>query len=316
MKIVVLDAKTLGEDISVEPLSEFGELTVYPSTRQSEVAARVADAECIVLNKQKINEESIGNAKNLRLVAVTATGYDNIDTAYCKSRGIAVCNVRGYSTDAVTEVTVAMALSLFTHLPEYNRFVKSGDYTASGIANRLVPVYREIAGKTWGIVGYGNIGRRVATVAKALGCRVVVTSRSPKEDVENLPLDELCRVSDVISIHTPLTEETRGMIGERQISLMKPSAILINVARGAVIDEKAAVHALLENRIGGLGVDVYSVEPFPTDSPYALLSDSDRACLTPHMAWGAYETRLRVVDEIKENIRAFLRGEKRNRVEG
>ena len=315
MKIVVLDAKTLGEDISVESLSEFGELAVYPSTEQSEVAARVKDADCIVLNKQKINEASIGEAKNLRLVAVTATGYDNIDTAYCKSRGIAVVNIRGYSTDAVTEVTVAMALSLFTHLNEYNRFVKSGDYTASGIANRLVPVYREIAGKTWGIVGYGNIGRRVATVAKALGCRVVATARTPKPDVEMLSLQELCRVSDVISLHTPLTNETRGMIGDRELRLMKPTAILINVARGAVMDEEAAVRALLENRLGGLGVDVYSKEPFPADSPYTLLSNCDRACLTPHMAWGAYETRLRVVEEIKENIRAFLRGEKRNRVD-
>ena len=316
MKIVVLDAKTLGEDVSVEPLSEFGDLTVYPSTKQNDVAERVKDAECIVTNKVKINESTVGEAKNLRLVAVTATGYDNIDTAYCKSRGIAVCNVRGYSTDAVTEVTVAMALSLFTHLPEYNRFVKSGDYTASGIANRLVPVYREIAGKTWGIVGYGNIGRSVATVAKALGCRVVVTSRSPKEDVENLPLDELCKTADIISVHTPLTEETRGMLGTYEFSLMKPTAIVINVARGAVLDEKAAADALLENRIAGLATDVYSVEPLAPDSPYARLFECDRACLTPHMAWGAYETRLRVVDEIKENIRAFLRGEKRNRVEG
>lgn len=316
MKIVVLDAKTLGEDVSVEPLSEFGDLTVYPSTNQNDVAERVKDAECIVTNKVKINESTVGEAKNLRLVAVTATGYDNIDTAYCKSRGIAVCNVTGYSTDAVTEVTIAMVLSLFTHLPEYNRFVKSGDYTASGIANRLSPVYREIAGKTWGIVGYGNIGRSVATVAKALGCHVVATSRTPRSDVKMLPLSELCRVSDIISLHTPLTEETRGMIGENELRLMKPDAILVNVARGAVMDEEAVVRALLENRIGGLGTDVYSVEPFPKDSPYARLSNCDRACLTPHMAWGAYETRLRVVDEIKENIRAFLRGEKRNRVEG
>lgn len=315
MKIVVLDAATLGDDMSLSPLSEVGEVTVYKSTSPSEISARVKDAECIVLNKVKVNEETVGNAEKLRLVAVTATGYDNVDLDFCRRRGIAVANVRGYSTDAVTEVTVAMALSLYTHLPEYNRFVKDGSYTASGVANRLTPVYREIAGKIWGIIGYGSIGRRVAAVARALGCRVVVCSRTEKADVENLSLDELCRVSDVISIHTPLTSETRGMLGKREIALMKRDAILINVARGAVIDENAAVDALLESRIGGLGVDVYSVEPFPSDSPYARLSDCDRACLTPHMAWGAYETRVRVVAEICENIRAFQSGERRNRVD-
>ena len=191
----------------------------------------------------------------------------------------------------------------------------SGAYTASGVANRLTPVYHELRGKTWGIVGYGNIGAQVAAVARAMGCHVIAFSRSEKQGVENVTLDELCRRADVISVHLPLSEHTRGIIGEREIALMKKSAVLINVARGAVTDEAALAAAIAEGRLGGLGVDVYSVEPFPEEHPFYAIRHLPNVCLTPHMAWGAKEARERCLAEVAENIAAFARGERRNRVD-
>jgi glycerate dehydrogenase len=208
-----------------------------------------------------------------------------------------------------------MALSLVTHLPEYDRFVKSGEYTKKGIANCLTPVYHEIAGQTWGIIGFGNIGKQVGVVAKAMGCHVLVHKRTPVTDWECVDLERLCRESDIISIHTPLNESTRNLLNEDHIKIMKPNAIVINVARGAVTDEKALANAILEGRIGGLGVDVFSTEPFPESHPFQELLSCPNVCLTPHMAWGGYETRLRVLWEIAENIRSYLVGEKRCRID-
>jgi glycerate dehydrogenase len=183
------------------------------------------------------------------------------------------------------------------------------------VANRLIPVYHEIAGLTWGIVGYGNIGKQVAQVARALGCRVIAHSRTEKEGVECVDLDTLCAQADIISLHTPLSEQTRGLISQEKIAKMKPTALVINVARGAVWDEAAITQAIRSRRLGGIGCDVYSTEPFSKDHPFAALIGRDNVCLTPHMAWGAYEARVRCLSEICENIRAFFAGEIRNRVE-
>ena len=221
----------------------------------------------------------------------------------------------GYSTDAVTQLTLSMALSLMTHLPEYDAYVKDGSYTASGVANRLSPVYHEIAGKTWGIAGYGNIGRAVAKVADALGCKVLVYKRTPVTDYPCVSFETLCRESDILSIHLPLNENTRNLLDQKHIKLLKKDAIVINVARGAVTDEAALAEALKEGKIGGLGVDVYTTEPFPKEHPYTAILDCKNLCLTPHMAWGGYETRVRLLEEIKENIRSFARGERRSRVD-
>jgi glycerate dehydrogenase len=315
MQITFLDAQTLGDDLSFDELSALGEVTVYPKTAPNEITAHAKGADVLVLNKVKINAETLGENDTLRLICITATGFDNVDLDFCRRRGIAVCNVVGYSTQSVAQVTVAMALSLITHLPEYAACVSSGDYTASGVANALTPVYHEIAGKTWGIVGFGNIGRQVGRVAEALGCRVLVNKRTPVEGWECVDFDTVCQNSDILSIHTPLNDTTRNLLDERHIAMLKPHAIVINVARGAVTDEAALAAAVREGRIGGLGVDVYSAEPLPADHPFQAIKSLPNVCLTPHMAWGAYETRVRLLSEIAENIRSYLIGEKRNRID-
>ena len=315
MKIVVLDGATLGEDLSLSPLDAYGDVTVYKTSSQEEVCLRVSDADILILNKIKLNESNLKYAKNLKLICEAATGYDNIDLSYCREKGIAVSNVVGYSTHSVAQVTISMALSLFTHIPEYSRFVKNGDYTKSGIANRLIPVYHEICGKTWGIVGLGNIGKQVAKTATAMGCNILAFKRVPDEEYECVSLERLCRESDIISIHLPLSESTRNIFDKKCISLMKEDAILINLSRGATTDENAIALAIKEGRIGGFASDVYSEEPFSENHPFTEIMDKDNVLFTPHMAWGAYEARERCLFEILKNIESFKNGERRNRID-
>lgn len=315
MKLVILDAATLGDDLDLSIFSEFGEVTVYPSTSSAEIADHLAEAEVALLNKVKLYEEQLSKAPKLKLICIAATGFDNIDLNYCRTHGIAVCNVVGYSTQSVAQVTVSMALSLITHLTEYHNCVQSGSYTSSGISNRLTPVYHEIFGKTWGIIGFGNIGRQVGKVAEALGCRVLVNKRTPIDGWKCVDLDTICRESDILSIHTPLNNSTRNLLDAAHISMLKPNAIVINVARGAVTDEAALAEAVKQGSIGGLGVDVYSVEPLPADHPFQEILQEPNVCFTPHMAWGGYETRVRLIGEMHQNILAFLKGERRNRVD-
>ena len=315
MKISVLDASTLGQDLSYDNLFDLGETIIYQTTASGEVEKHIADSDVVIVNKIKLNESNLKNARNLKLICVAATGFDNIDINYCKSKKIAVCNVVGYSTNSVAQVTIAMALSLATNLTEFTQFVNDSSYTNSGIANKLTPVYNELAGKTWGVVGMGNIGKQVARVAKALGCNVVGFRRNPDNDFPYLPLDELFKVSDIISVHLPLTDETRGIINKDILSLIKKNAIFINVARGAVTDEETLADMLLKGKIGGLGIDVYSTEPFPPSHPFHKLLNNPRVCLTPHMAWGAFESRKRCLEEIVLNIKAYYKNEIRNRLD-
>lgn len=314
MKITLLDAKTLGNDISFDCISEIGEVVVFPTTSADDVEKNIADSDVIIINKIKLNETNLKGAKNLKQICIAATGYDNVDLEYCKKNGIAVCNVVGYSTHSVAQVTMAMALSLATHIPEYTEFVNNASYTKSGVANSLTPVYHELFGKTWGVIGLGNIGKQVARVAESLGCKVIAYKRTPDCDYDCRDLSYVCKNSDIISVHLPLSDKTMGLIDENYISMMKKDAIFINVARGAVTDEKALAKAVLDKKIGGLGVDVYSVEPFPENHPFTSLLSLPNVCLTPHMAWGAFEARNRCLNEIAKNIKAFLRGEKRNRL--
>ncbi|MBQ2767717.1 MAG: hydroxyacid dehydrogenase [Clostridia bacterium] len=315
LRAVILDAATLGDDISFAPLTAQTALTVHALTAPEDVTDRIRDAEVIILNKIKLNQQNLASADALKLICVAATGYDNIDVDYCRSRGIAVCNVLGYSTDSVAQLTVAMVLELMLHLPEMTGYVRRGAYTASGVANRLSPAFHELAGKTWGIVGAGNIGKKVARIADAFGCRVLVCRRRPDSDYPTADIDTLCREADIISIHTPLTDETRGLISRHRIAAMKRGVILVNVARGAVADEAALADALREGQIGGLGVDVYSAEPMPEDHPLFAVRELPNVCFTPHMAWGAVESRQRCINEMSENIAAFRRGEIRCRVD-
>ena len=315
MKISVLDAATLGSDMDLSVFLAFGEVSVYPKTSPEEMESHIRGAEVLVLNKVRCNEETLSGGDSLRLICVAATGYDNIDLAYCRSHGIAVCNVVGYSTASVAQITVSMALSLLNHLPEYDAYTKSGAYANGRDANRVTPVYHELKGKTWGILGGGNIGKQVAAVAEAFGCRVLVTRRKNDERYPTVSFDELCRESDILSLHVPLNNETRHMVDEEHLSMMKKDAILVNVARGAVTDEAAVAKAVLEGKIAAFGCDVYDGEPMRKGHPFEALLGLPNVILTPHMAWGAYEARRRCIEEMAENIAAFLRGERRFRVD-
>ena len=315
MKIVILDAKTLGDDMEFSQFEKLGEVVVYQTTSETQLEERISDAEIIIVNKIKLNETNLECAKKLKLICVTATGYDNIDINYCWRKEIGVCNVRGYSTDSVAQLTLSMALSLMTHLDEFDGYVKSGKYTAGGVQNHLKPYFNEIAGKTWGIVGLGNIGGKVARIAHVLGCDIIVTPHHKIEGYNCVSLDELCREADIISVHVPLTAETKGMIDKKHIDMMKDGVVFINVSRGAVADEEALTTAFENGKIGGLGIDVYSAEPMTKDSPYNRILDKNNVIFTPHMAWGAYEARRRCMDEILKNIETFFMGGKRNRVD-
>lgn len=314
MKIVILDKSTLGEDIDLSPIRSLGETKEFDTTLPHEVSDRISDADVVIINKIKLNESNLYKAENLKLICVAATGYDNIDTIYCKERGIALCNVPGYSTDSVAQVTLSMALSLVTHLKEYESYVRSGNYSQSGVANKLTPVYHELSSLKWGVVGGGGIGTKVAEIARAIGCEVMVCRRKKEGTFPLADIDTICKECDIISLHIPLSDETRNLINEERIALMKNSAIVINTARGAVTDEKALAQAIKNHKIGALGVDVYSVEPFPENHPFTEILDYYNVCFTPHMAWGSYEARNRCIRKISENITCFFNGESKNRI--
>lgn len=314
IKIIFPDVDAIGNDLDYAAFDTHGDVVKYPNTSKEELPERISDANIIAVNKCKLTADVLAHAPKLKMICEAATGYDNIDIEYCKKRGIAVTNVAGYSTHCVAQLTFAMALRLLTHMPEYTEFVRDLSYTNSGIANKLTPPFHELYGKTWGIVGYGNIGRRVADIARAFGCNIIAYTRTRKDDVECVDIDTLCKRSDIISLHVPLNEATRGLISEPQLNQMKKSVILINVARGAVIDEASVAEAIKKNKIAAFGCDVYSTEPFPQTHPYTEIKDMSNVCLTPHIAWGGFETRTRLLGEMEANISAFLNGERRNRI--
>ncbi|MBO5212188.1 MAG: hydroxyacid dehydrogenase [Clostridia bacterium] len=312
MNIVILDYATLGYDLDLSGAEKFGNVIKYEKTAQCEAKDRIKDADIVIVNKIKMTEEVLKSAEKLKLICETATGYDNIDTQYCKRRGILVANTPAYSSSCVAQVTVSMVCSLITHLKEYEECVSSGEYLAQGNANCLVPIYHEICGKTWGIIGFGNIGKAVAKIADAFGCNVIVNKRSPISEYECVDIEALAKRSDIISIHCPLTPETKHLIDKRIFSIMKRDAIVINMARGAVWDEEAAAEAVLNGKIGGLGCDVFSSEPLPKDHPFTALYGLKNVSLTPHMAWGSFESRTRCFNTVLSNIEAFLNGAPEN----
>lgn len=314
MKIVMLDAGTLGVDLDLSPVLSLGEVDVYPASTPDVVVERLQGADVAVLNKIKMTREVLTALPSLKLICVTATGYDNIDLACCQERGITLCNVPAYSTDSVAQLTLAMVLSLVNRLPAYREYVHSGAYTASGMANHLTPVYHELSSMTFGVVGGGNIGGKVATVAAALGARVLVNRRVQDPVFETVDIDTLCRESDIITVHLPLTEATRGIISRERIASMKKGAIFVNVARGAVADEEALAQAIESGHLGGLGVDVFTTEPFGADHPFSRILDRDNVCLTPHMAWGSFEARSRCLAVVAENITRFFEKKTQNKI--
>ncbi len=314
MKIVMLDAATIGADIDLSPITALGETAIYQNTAPDEVIPRLAGADVAVFNKIKMTREVLQALPELRLICVTATGFDNVDTVCCAERGVALCNVPAYSTDSVAQMTLAMVLSLATHLPAYREYVHSGAYSASGLATHLSPVFHELSSMTWGVLGGGNIGGRVARVAAAMGCRVLVCRRQRDPVFETVDIDTLCREADVLTVHLPLSDKTRGILSRERVASMKRGAIVVNVARGAVCDEKALADAIRDGHLGGLGVDTFSVEPFSPEHPFFSLLEHENVCLTPHVAWGSFESRSRCVATVAQNIARFFAGNAQNRV--
>lgn len=319
MRIVILERNSVGTDVSVDSISKYGETTVYRNTTAEDVAERVKDAEIIIANKALLNEATLKNAQKVKLICEFATGYDNVDLAYCKSRGIKVANVVNYSTDAVAQHTFALCLYILEKLHHYDAYVKSGEYASQDRFSNFDIPYTELAGKTWGIIGMGNIGRKVAEIAKAFGCHVIfysVTGKSSCTEYEQVNFDTLLRESDVLSLHCPLSDITRNLINLDALKKMKETAILINVARGPVVNDEDLYTALTENYILGAGLDVTGTEPMKDSNPLSKIKDSNRLIITPHMAWASIEARERCVSETCKNIEAFLKGENRNIVNG
>ncbi len=314
MKTVILDANTLGDDITLSAIKDVCDLEVRQKTAQHDIANKAYGFECIITNKCKLYSDTLEKLPDLKLICVTATGYDNVDIDYCKAHSIAVCNVKGYSTDSVALVTVSSALSLITHLTVFDKYVKSCEYTKSGVQNRLTPVFHETKGKVWGVIGYGAIGKEVARIASALGFDILYYKKTHDGAENCVDLQTLLKNSDVVSLHVPANSETIKMIDKNALNLMKPTAILVNAARGAVTDEEAVTEAILNGKISGFATDVYSVEPIPEGHPFEKLYRHDNVLFTPHMAWGAYQARQRLIDEIALNIKSFENGENRNRV--
>ena len=305
MKITFLDAATLGSDVSLDPIARLGELVCWQTSSPEEAMERVRDCDVLIVNKVKVTAGLIDAAVNLKLICEAATGVNNIDMEYAASKGIPVRNVAGYSTESVVQCTFMHILSLTGRLPYYDAKVKSGKYSWSGLFTDVSLPFFELAGKTMGIIGMGTIGHRVAQVAEAFGMKVVYYSTSGTSrchDYPSLPLEELMAVSDVVSVHAPLNDRTAGLVGSRELSLMKSHAVIVNMGRGGIIDETALAKAVDDGIIAGAGIDVYSVEPLNVANPLSKVKHQERLSLTPHTAWASVEARNRLVGMIASNI--------------
>lgn len=315
MKIVVLERNSVGMDVSMDAIGKLGEMTVYPNTTAVDVKEKIKDAEIIVANKVPLNEDTLKDAANVKLICEFATGYDNVDLEYCKSRGIKVANIVNYSTDAVAQHTFALCFYVLEKLRHYDEYVKSGAYAAQDRFSNFDLPFTELAGKTWGIVGMGNIGRKVARIAEAFGCKVIFYSASGNStctEYERASFDTLLEKSDFLSLHCPLSDKTRNLINLDALKKMKKKAVLINVARGPVVNDEDLYTALTEGYIAGAGLDVTGTEPMKDSNPLSRIKDSNKLIITPHLAWASDEARNRCVSETCKNIEAFLKGEDRN----
>ncbi len=304
MKLVFLDAATMG-NVSFEPFERLGEFVKYENSTQEEARERVKDVDVILMNKVWVGKELIDAAPNLKLICIAATGVNNIDVEYAASKGIPVRNVVGYSTDSVAQTTFMHILSLVGGGPFFDMSVKSGSYSRSGMFTDPNWNWCELAGKTIGIIGMGNIGGKVAKIAEAFGMRVCYYSTSGTchcKDYPCLSLEELLAASDIVSIHAPLNERTRLLIGREQLALMKPTAYLVNVGRGAVVVEEDLAEAVDSGLIAGAGIDVFAEEPLPEDHPYLKLKHPERMLLSPHIAWASVEARTRLIGLMAENV--------------
>ena len=304
MKMVFLDAATMG-DVSFAPLERLGSLLCYDSSTSEEALERVSDCDVLIVNKVRVTPELIDAARDLKLICETATGVNNIDLEYAAKKGIPVRNVAGYSTPTVAQATFMHILSLVGGAPYFDDAVKSGRYSASGMFTDVSVNWWELAGKTIGIIGMGNIGRKVAQIAEAFGMKVCYFSTSGTshcKDYPSLPLEQLLAQADIVSVHAPLNERTDALIGEKELAMMKPSAYIVNMGRGGIVVEEALVKAVDEGVIAGAALDVYSVEPLPEDSCYLKARHPERFRFAPHVAWASEEARARLLGMVAENI--------------
>ena len=308
MKIVFLDAKSVGEDIDLSKYNELGEFITYDFSTPEQVPSRVIDADVLITNKCTINEQSIGDAKNLKLVCVTATGTNNLDKEYLEKRRIEWRNVAGYSTESVAQHTFAMLFYLLEKLNYYDTYVKDGRYANDTSFTHFAEHFHEINGKTWGIIGLGNIGRRVADIAKMFGANVIYYSTSGKntqEGYNRVDFDTLLSSSDIVSVHAPLTPETENLMNAEAFAKMKSSAIFINVGRGAIVNEQDLADSIDNHVIAAAGLDVLAEEPMNPKSPFLHIKDSKRLLITPHIAWASVEARTKLMDIVYNQIKDF-----------
>lgn len=309
MKIVFLDAKSIGEDIDLSAYDALGEVIKYDFSTAEEAAVRSVDADVLVLNKVEVNEKTIGNASHLKLVCVTATGTNNLDKAYLEKRGIAWRNVAGYSTESVAQHTFAMLFYLLEKLPYYDRYVKDEKYIGDKMFTHFDKHFGELAKMTWGIIGLGNIGRRVAAIAEAFGAQVIYASPSgaaPQEGYHQVSLDTLLETSDIVSVHAPLNEHTEHLMNLNAFCKMKKSAIFLNLGRGPIVVEADLKTALETNEIQAAGLDVLCAEPMSEDNPLRGFTDSNRLLITPHIAWASIEARTKLMNIIAGQIQEFF----------
>ncbi|MCB6201875.1 D-2-hydroxyacid dehydrogenase [Extibacter muris] len=309
MNIVFLDAKTIGDDIDLSGFEELGTVTKYSFSTSEQVPERVKDADVIVINKVQVNESTIGEARRLKLVCVTATGTNNLDKDYLDRRHIAWRNVAGYSTESVAQHTFAMLFYLLEKLRYYDDYVKEDRYTNDTIFTHFEEVFYELTGKTWGIIGLGNIGRRVASIAEAFGAHVIYASPSgsaPQEGYHQVDMDTLLRESDIISVHAPLNEYTLNLIDAEKLEKMKKSCIFLNLGRGPIVVEEDLYNALERSDIAAAGLDVLCEEPMSPDNPLRSIKDSRRLFITPHVAWASVEARTRLMGIILGQIKEYF----------
>lgn len=309
MKIVFLDAKTIGEDLDLKGFDELGEVVKYDFSPDEEILERVRDADVIVTNKANISEKTVSGAEKLKVVCVTATGTNNLDKPYLEKRGIIWHNVAGYSTESVAQHTFAMLFYLLEKLRYYDDYVKEERYVNDKIFTHFEKTFWQISGKTWGIAGLGEIGRRVAQIAEAFGCRVIYYSTSGKNHnrtYEEVDFDTLLAQSDILSVHAPLNEETKGLFNEAAFEKMKPEAIFLNLGRGPIVNEGDLAGALSQGKIAGAGLDVLSAEPMARDNPLRLIKDSEKLLITPHIAWAGLEARTRLMEIVLQQIKESL----------
>ena len=307
MKIVFLDAATLG-NTPLDEIAALGELVTYPFSSREESLERVGDCEVLIVNKVRVDAELLSRAPRLRLICEAATGVNNIDLEAAAARGIPVRNAAGYSTEAVVQSTFAHLLSLAGYAPYFDDCVKSGRYSAGSLFCDISHPYMELAGKTLGIIGLGAIGTRVAAVASAFGMRVIYYSTSGTShngDYPSVPLDELLAQADAVSIHAPLNERTKGLLGAAELRRMKPTAFLLNLGRGGIVDEAALAAAIDAGTIAGAALDVFVTEPLPADNPLLHVAHPERVRFTPHTAWASVEARGRLIAAIADHIRTF-----------